>query len=129
VKGTLLLADAIAGHPDQTFSLVRGGITVCFSEKEDDINFEGSILARVVAAPGDTGKHDFGLKFVDLDGKVIGKDVSGHFEVKDGSGIVQLVVRMKLKIPKFGKYTFTFSVDRRELDTWPLEAQPFPKVR
>ncbi len=70
MKAMLMLATRTRAshHPDGTFSLLRGGITEVTVPPGEPGAFRAALVARVVGAASEAGKHDFRI---------------GPFEVKE----------------------------------------------
>jgi hypothetical protein len=120
---TLILADAARVHPDNTFSLLRGGITTVSVPKNAPVLFKGSLLVRVSGQPSEAGPHEVRIVCVDEDGSQVGQEISGTFEIAPKGGSVQIVVDMSMIMPRHGTYEFAVTVDRQQMARWPLETK------
>lgn len=129
MKVTLIMADAVATHPDGTFSLLRGGITRVNIPKNHPIGFHGALLARINATPAEAGQHEFKLICVDQDGARVGQELAGNFALPPEGGQGNLAVVVHLGLPRLGKYSFLFSVDKHEYDSWLIEAVEIPTTQ
>jgi hypothetical protein len=128
VKAVLILADAASGHPDHTFSLLRGGITEMSVPRNQPVVFRGALVARVTGIRAEAGKHDFRIVCVDEDGKQVAPPLQGNLEVPPQGGNAHIVLNMQLTFPRPGRYQFSIVVDRSELDVWEFEAKEGPPV-
>lgn len=123
VKAQLILADAATTHPDGTFSLLRGGISLVNIPRNAPIAYRGALTARIVAGPSEQGAHTFRIICADPDGGLVGQAMTGDFTIPPEGGVGCFVVQIQLIFPRFTKYQFSLSVDSHELDTWPFEAK------
>ena len=76
---TLILADAARVHPDNTFSLLRGGIATVNVPKNAPVFFKGALLVRVAGAPSEAGAHEIRIVCIDEDGEQTGQEMTGSF--------------------------------------------------
>ena len=123
MKAVLVLADAASGHPDGTFSLLRGGITQVNILPNRPVTFKGALVARVEGTRGEAGKHEFRIVCVTEDGGEVAPPITGEFEIPSQGGAVNVVLDMQLALPKLGNYEFSIMIDKHQKDTWPLEAR------
>lgn len=123
MEATLILADAATGHPDGTFSLLRGGITELHIKPNTPPVFRGALVARILVEPSEAGKHSFKIVCTNDDGHLIGREFEGEFGVAKGGGAVNLTLTMQVPFPCVGRYTFAIAVDSRQLDSWTIEAK------
>ncbi|RKY17313.1 MAG: hypothetical protein DRP63_03925 [Planctomycetota bacterium] len=122
MKAKLLLADAAVGHPDGTFSLLRGGINRVEVPPNRPASLAGALLIRIEATPSEKGEHTFKLVCIDEDGRSILPDMTGKFSIPDQGGSVNIVIKLQVVFPRLGRYTFAVSVDGQELDVWLISA-------
>ena len=123
MKAFLLLADAARPHPDGTFSLIRGGITEVNVPKNQAAGFRGTLVARIMGSRGESGPHEFKLMCVNEDGQPVAPEMSGTFNIPLQGSAVQLIWDLQLALPNRGRYEFTVTVDRHQLDTWSLDVK------
>ncbi len=121
MKAHLLLADAATAHQDNTFSLLRGGISNLNVPKNRPCGFKGSLVARIVADRGEAGPHEFKVKCVTEDGGSILPEATATFEIPQAGGSVHLVLDMQLIFPKPGRYEFSITVDKHQMDSLPFD--------
>jgi hypothetical protein len=128
VKAVLILADAASGHPDHTFSMLRGGITELKVPKNQPPLFRGALVVRITGERAEAGKHEFKIVCVDEDGSEVAPPLPGTMEVPPQGGNAHIVLNMQITFPKPGRYQFSIVVDRIELDSWVFEAKEIPPV-
>lgn len=124
MRATLILADAASGHPDGTFSLLRGGITQANVAKFP-APFRGALVIRVTAEPSEVGRHTFRILLLNYDGATLLR-MEGGFEVKADAIYVNVCLNVGVMLPAEGRYSFRVTVDNREEAEWPLMAVPTP---
>lgn len=124
---TALLADAVSIHPDQTFSLLRGGIDRVMSAKAP-ILFSGAFFIRLLAEAGESGKHTFEVRLMNQDGKEVAPRLGGQIEVPAHGGSCHMVLNCQLTLPEFGPYTFLINVDSSIHRRWSLTALQVPQA-
>jgi len=126
MKARIIVADAVSVHPDGTFSLLRGGIDrVWAGARGRPIVFNAGIAVQFSAGPGELGRHEFKIACVNEDGNAVAPEVSGNFEIKEPGGVV-IGFNMNIVFPKPGRYSFTVSADRNELDYQTITAMEEP---
>lgn len=123
---SLILADAARAHPDNTFSLLRGGITSVDAPRNGPIVFKGALVARVTGTPAESGRHEFKVVCVGKDGGRVGPNIAGDFSIPSEGGAIQVVIDMNVAFPTHGSYEFTVMIDNRPLAGWPLETREAP---
>ncbi len=126
IQGILIVADAIRVHPDQTWSVLRGGITNLHAARTEPIQFRGSVFARITGDIGDIGQHRFELRFINADGERIVPDVTGEFNLSRQALIGNIAADLALVLPAYGTYTFVLRVDAVEVCRWQLTAAERP---
>ncbi len=123
MKAALILADAATGHPDGTFSLLRGGITQVNIPPNKPVLFKGALVARVEGTRGEAGKHKFRIVCVTEDGGEIAPPIEGELEIPPQGGAANIVMNTQLAFPKLGNYEFAITIDKQQQAVWPLEAK------
>ncbi|HEX5010785.1 MAG TPA: hypothetical protein VFY71_10310 [Planctomycetota bacterium] len=119
MKALLLLAETAASHPDGTVSVLRAGIThVWASPPAQQAQLQGCIVVRIECSMGDQGPHQFDLKCLDEDGKLVMPAMQGQFNVPQGGGVTNLLIQFATAFPRLGRFTFYLRVDNVEKDTW-----------
>lgn len=125
----LILADAARVHPDNTFSLLRGGITVVNVRRNAPIVFKGALLVRVAGTPSEAGTHEVRIVCIGEDGGQIGQEIADSFEIHAEGGSVQVVLDMDITLPRHGRYEFAVTVDGDRTVRWPLEMREVTRDR
>ncbi len=131
MKAVLLLCDAATGHPDGTFSVLRGGITEINVPPNRPAVFRGALVARITGTRGESGKHAFKIVCLTEDGAEVSPPFEGEFSVPPQGGNAAICLNMQFALPQLGEYEFSIMVDNHQLDVWPLKAQeakPAPKA-
>lgn len=123
MRAALILADAATGHPDGTFSLLRGGITQVNIPPNRPVLFKGALVARVEGTRGEAGKHKFKIVCVTEDGGEVAPPIEGELEIPPQGGAANVVMNMQLAFPKLGNYEFAILIDKQQQAVWPLEAK------
>lgn len=123
MRGFIMLADAARAHPDGTFSLLRGAIDRTYTPSNQPIHFRGSVVAHIKGSMNEAGPHDFRLRVLNEEGHPVAPDNEGNFVVPKGGGGANIIGDIQLILPAYGRYTFSLSVDKHELDTWELRAE------
>ncbi len=123
MKAKMILAEAATGHPDGTFSLLRGGITHIWGVKPP-IGFRGVMVVRIEGDMGDKGPHRFDIAGMDQDGKEFLPRLDGQFEIAEGGGIVNIMLGMQVGFPAHGEFVFVARVDDVQQDDWKVSVKP-----
>jgi hypothetical protein len=126
MKGFIFVSDAARAHPDGTFSLLRGGIDRIHTPSNQPIQFRGAIVARMTGTMNEAGPHEFKIRILNEDGQPVAPDIQGSVNVPEGGGAANIVGEFALMLPRDGRYTFSLSVDRHEIDTWEVRADVGP---
>lgn len=127
LKALIILADAVIGHPDNTFSLLRGGITELNVLEGKPLVFAGALLVRVSASAAESGPHEIKVRCLTEDGATVIPDLMSSFNVPERGGFANLVMQLQVRLPKPGRYEFSVSVDKHELDSWILKVKEATK--
>ena len=127
MKASIILADAVSANPDGTFSLLRGGIDRVRIPNGQPCVFRGGIVTRVTASTSEIGAHDFKIMCVDDDGVSVMPPLSGKFNIKEAGGAV-LAASLQMTFPKPGRYSFSVTINKQELDTQLLSVKHVPSV-
>lgn len=128
MRAVMLVADAAVVHPDNTFSILRGGITETNVPPNRPAMFRGAILVRIEYSAGDKGKHDLRLVCVDEDGKSVAPDITGQLDAKQ-AGAAHVALNVQITFPKKGRYTFILSLGKQEKDRWTINVKEAPKPK
>ena len=126
---TLILADAARIYPDNTFSLLGGGITSVNVPGNAPILFKGALLVRVTGTPSEAGTHEMRIVCLDADGGQTGQEITRSFEIAPKGGSVQVVVDMNMIMPRHGTYEFAVTLDGRRTVRAPLEIKEVARDR
>jgi hypothetical protein len=121
VKAHLTLADAASPHPDGTISMLRSGINQFWGQSLP-ISISGALVIRIETNLGDFGNHQFDLRCFDTDGAMVIAPLEGQFSAPRGEGVVNLVLGVSARLPKFGRYEFVLRIDNHQQDTWTFTA-------
>jgi hypothetical protein len=125
----IFLCDAATANHDNTFSVLRGGIsTINLSIPPDgDISplqpFQLTLVATIELEVTEMGRsHNVELIFMDMDGQRVMPEVRAHFQTPAGprKGYFNLIINNILKLNKPGEYCFYVNVDGNELGTQAL---------
>jgi hypothetical protein len=125
----IFLCDAATAHPDNTFSVLRGGISVLNLSipPNGDLSqvppLQITLVGTIELEVTEMGRvHNVELACMDLDGQKVLPDVRGSFQtpVSSKRGYFNLILNTLLKISKPGEYCFYVNVDGLELGSQPL---------
>jgi len=125
----IFLCDAATANPDNTFSVLRGGIsTLNLSIPHNgDLSqlppFQLTLVATIELEVTEMGRvHNVELSFMDIDGQKVLPDIRANFQTPHSprKGYFNLILNSLLKINKPGEYCFYVNVDGHELGTQPL---------
>jgi hypothetical protein len=119
----MILADAATANLDNTFSLLRGGISQLNVVKDSPALFKGALVIRIWGTEADAGPHDLTILCTEPNGEPIfklhGKD---KFTLSPKGGSVHSVIELGLAFPRPNIiYKFSVLVDDVELADWPIE--------
>lgn len=120
----LFLCDAATANPDNTFSVLKGGInTLNISFKSSD-NIKPPIKIALVATleleMTEMGRlHNFELALLNADGQRLIPDLKSHFQAPTSQrkGFYNIILNIYLPIKTPGEYCFYINVDGHELGT------------
>ena len=87
--------------------------------------FKGFLIARVYGSRAEAGAHELKIRCVNEDGGPVAPDTTAMFHVPEKGGAAHLIIEMSLTLPKIGRYEFSITVDKHEMDSWPLEAKEY----
>lgn len=118
----IFLCEAASVHPDNTFSVLKGGInrlTVA------NLNYpvKVALVATIELGISERGRlHTAEISLLDMDGKRILPSMQVHFQPPVGNIVHQynLIAELFIKFPVFGEYCFYVNVDGQELGTHSL---------
>ncbi|MDE2027341.1 MAG: hypothetical protein KGK03_00970 [Candidatus Omnitrophica bacterium] len=125
----IFLCDAATANPDNTFSVLRGGISALNLSipSGGDVSqlppCQVTLVATIELEVTEMGRaHQVELHLLDIDGKKVIPEVRGNFQtpVSPRRGYFNLILNTLLKIVKPGEYCFYVNVDGHELGTQPL---------
>lgn len=119
MKGFVFLADAVSQNQDGTFSVLRGGIDKLQVPEGQPCVFRGGVVVRVVAAAGEVGDHDVKIMCVNEDGVSVLGPILGQLRINEPGG-AGVAFNVHLVFPKPGRYSFTVTVDKHEVDACSL---------
>ena len=117
--GRLILGEASTSHPDGTFSLLRGGITIVYGESAP-FAFKGALVVCLESDIGDQGSHRFDVTCMDEDGGEALPKLEGGFDVGKKGAVSTFNLGINTKLKKKGRYVFVLRVDNVQRDTWTL---------
>ncbi len=129
MKAFLTLAESAAFHPDQTFSLLNGGITEFAGPVGTLIPFKMAVVVQLRWESGDHGEHRFEVDLITADSaasdvsqtKLLG--LEGEVAYEPGSSGANLIVDLIGAFPNPGRYAFRVRVDENVLDTQEVNAR------
>jgi len=125
----IFLCDAATGNPDNTFSVLRGGISALNIPIAPDGHvsqvppFQVTLVITIELEVTEMGRvHNVELHLMDLDGRKVLPELRANFQTPPSSqkGYFNLILNSLLKIDKAGEYFFYVNVDGHELGTQPL---------
>ncbi len=125
----MFLCDAASANPDNTFSVLRGGIsTLNFPiPPNGDISkfppFQLTLVATIELDPSEMGRpHQVDIIFMDMDGQRVLPDLHTQFQtpLSPYKGYFNLIMNSMLKVIKPGEYSFSVNVGGIELGTQSL---------
>lgn len=125
----IFLCDAATANPDNTFSVLRGGINILNipippgGDLSQLLPRHVALVATIELEVTEMGRlHNVELVFMDNDGKRVLPEIRANFQTPMSSqkGYFNLIVDTLLKIPRAGQYCFYINVDGHELGTQPL---------
>lgn len=115
----ILLCDAATVHPDNTFSLLRGGVDR-FTIPNLNSSVKLALIATIELDISERGRlHNAELSLLDMDGARVLPPLAFHFQVPPGNTKHKhnLVCDLVIKFNKFGEHCFYVNVDGQELGT------------
>lgn len=119
MKAFIFLADAVSSNGDGTFSVLRGGIDRLNVPEGQPCFFRGGFVVRVTAAASELGDHEVRIMCVDEDGVSVMQPVNGRIQIKEPGGAC-VALNLQLIFPKPGRYTFSATIGKTEVDTCAL---------
>ncbi len=121
----MFLCDAATAHPDNTFSVLRGGINRFTLSKIKDskgtiknLPMTGALIATLELERTEMGKlHNVEIAFLNADGKRILPDIRANFQspMSQRKSYHNIILNMSLDIKEAGEYCFYINVDGHEL--------------
>jgi hypothetical protein len=125
----IFLCDAATANPDNTFSVLRGGISALNLSIPPNGNvsllppFQLTLVSTIELEVTEMGRvHNVELNFMDIDGQKVLPEVRANFQTPGSpkKGYFNLILNVILKINKPGEYCFYVNVDGHELGNQPL---------
>jgi len=125
----MFLCDAATANHDNTFSVLRGGISALnfVVPPNGDLSeirpFQLTLVATIELDSAEMGQeHQVVLIFMDIDGKRVLPDIHTSFQPPHSphKGYFNLIINSMLKVMRPGEYHFYVNVDGQELGTQPL---------
>jgi hypothetical protein len=125
----LFLCDAATPHPDNTFSVLRGGINIFNIPLQSGMNptqlppIHLALVATIELEVTEMGRlHNVELVLMDMDGHRVLPEIRANFQPPTSTkkGGFNFILNTFLNIPKAGEYCFYINVDGHELGTQPL---------
>ena len=125
----IFLCDAATANPDNTFSVLRGGISALNlsippnGDMSQIPTFQVTLVATIELEVTEMGRlHNVALVLMDLDGQKVLPEVKANFQTPASprKGYFNLILNSVLKIYKPGEYCFYVNVDGHELGSQPL---------
>ncbi|KPK98666.1 MAG: hypothetical protein AMJ95_03355 [Omnitrophica WOR_2 bacterium SM23_72] len=115
----IFLCDAATPHPDNTFSVLRGGIDRSFLV-DLNIPVKIALVSTIELDISERGRlHTAELSLLDADGGRVMPSLQLNFQPPAGNTRYKhnLIAEMMIKFNKFGEYCFYINVDGQELGT------------
>lgn len=115
----MFLCDAASLHPDNTFSVLRGGIDR-FSLPNISLPAKLALVATIELDISERGRlHQAELSLLDIDGNRVLPPVLVNFQSPAGNAKHKhnIIGDLIIKFPQFGEYCFYVNVDGQELGT------------
>jgi len=129
----MFLCDAASSNPDNTFSVLRGGInTITLPAQQPPAEggqvaakpiIKISLVATIELEITEMGRlHNLELALLDADGKRVLPDLRANFQqpVSQKKGTHNIVLNMFINFNNAGTYGFYINVDGNELGYHPL---------
>ena len=124
----IILCDAATAHPDNTFSVLRGGIDR-FAIPNLGTSVKLSLIATIELDISERGRlHNAELSLLDMDGARVLPPLAFNFQVPPGNikHKHNLICDLMIKFHKFGEHCFYINVDGQELGTHSLYVVEVP---
>jgi len=115
----MFLCDAATLHPDNTFSVLRGGIDR-FTVPNLDLPLKIALVATIELDISERGRlHQAELSLLDMDGGKIIPPLQINFQPPAGNTKHKhnIIGDLMIRFNKFGEYCFYVNVDGQELGT------------
>jgi len=125
----IFLCEAATANPDNTFSVLRGGLNIFNIPLQPGVNLSQlpplhiALVATLELEVTEMGRlHNVELVFMDIDGHRVLPEIRLNFQtpMSPKKGGFNLIANTLLKIPKAGEYCFYINVDGHELGTQQL---------
>lgn len=125
----IFLCDAATANPDNTFSVLRGGIGMFNIPIQQGVDLSQlpplhvALVATIELEVTEMGRlHNVEVVFMDIDGHRVLPEIRANFQtpVSPKKGWFNFILNTSLKVPKAGEYCFYINVDGHELGSQPL---------
>lgn len=124
----MFLCDAVSSHPDNTFSVLRGGINRYNITLPDNPNhpllpIKIALVATMELEITEMGKlHNLEVVLLDIDGNKVIPELRTNFQPSTSphKGYHNIMLDMFIPIRKPGEYCFRINVDGHELGDLPF---------
>jgi hypothetical protein len=120
----MILAEAASAHPDNTYSMLRGGIDRYSRQQgQPPIVNSGAIIVRINGDRNEVGQHVMTVVLQNEQGQTQPPAFPQiNFTVAPGGGTYIAVLNLTgLPLPPTGIYFFRVLVDGNEVTSWRLE--------
>lgn len=127
---SIFLSDAAMINPDNTFSVLRGGIdtfNIAIPEGSPLLEQPPTKMALIAIVELDVTEmgrlHNLELSLMDADGQRIIPEIRNNFQTQSnrGKGYHNVLLDLLIKFNKPGRYSFYINVDKYELGTLPFQ--------
>ena len=127
---SLFLCDAASAHPDNTFSVLRGGIdqfmvAIPSGKTPKDVPpSKMALVATIDLEIEEMGqRHHLDLFLMDADGKRVIPELKRDFQLPQSreKGKHNMILDMLIQFPHPGDYSFYVKVNGRELGDFPFK--------
>lgn len=116
----LIVSESASGHPDGTFSVLRGGITRIWGPPDKPVKLDLALVVRVSFEASEHGDHKVSVALRDRDGKRVMPAISGNITVPERAvSAPPLIIRMQGMLAH-GQYEFDVAVDGQQRVCSPL---------
>lgn len=124
----MFLCDAASPNPDNTFSVLRGGINrfnidIPTDPAQGMVPIKAALVATIELEVTEMGRlHNLELSCLDMDGNRIIPELRTNFQppISARPGYHNIILDMLIPIKKLGEYSFRINVDGHELGDLPF---------